>query len=107
MMMMMMIMIMMMIMMMLVLLPEHRLCAAMLILRLFYSCYQLIRGRVLVYHPHTRRTHVVASGFFYSDGLAVSADGSYLLVVETDALRVTKVWLSGEKVRFVGVFMLV
>lgn len=53
---------------------------------------------MLVYHPHTRQTHVVASGFHYCDGVAVSEDGSYLLVVETDALRVVKVWLSGDKV---------
>lgn len=57
------------------------------------------RGRVLVYHPYTRETHVVASGFYYSDGVALSDDGKYLLVVETDALRVVKVWLEGEKVR--------
>jgi sugar lactone lactonase YvrE len=54
---------------------------------------------VLVYHPHTQQTHVVASGFYYSDGVALSEDGSYLLVVETDALRVMKVWLAGDKVR--------
>jgi sugar lactone lactonase YvrE len=40
----------------------------------------------------------VASGFYYSDGVALSDDGSYLLVVETDALRVMKVWLAGDKV---------
>lgn len=56
------------------------------------------RGRVLVWHPHSHTTHVVASGFFYSDGIAVSDDGSYLLVVETDALRVIKLWLTGAKV---------
>lgn len=58
----------------------------------------LCRGRVLVWHPHTRRAHVVASGFYYSDGVAVAEDGSYLLVVETDALRVVKLWLTGDKV---------
>lgn len=57
----------------------------------------LPRGRVLVWHPHTRRAHVVASGFYYSDGVAVADDGSYLLVVETDTLRVVKLWLTGDK----------
>jgi sugar lactone lactonase YvrE len=61
---------------------------------MFLAC----RGRVLVYHPATQQTHVVASGFFYSDGVALSEDGGYLLVVETDALRVVKVWLAGDKV---------
>ena len=52
----------------------------------------------MVWHPQTHTTHVVASGFYYSDGVAVSDDGSYLLVVETDALRVIKLWLTGAKV---------
>lgn len=53
---------------------------------------------MLAWHPHTRQAHLVASGFFYSDGIAVSEDGSYLLVVETDAFRVVKLWLTGDKV---------
>lgn len=53
---------------------------------------------MLVWHPHTGKAHLVASGFYYSDGIAVSEDGSYLLVVETDALRVVKLWLTGDKV---------
>lgn len=51
-----------------------------------------------MYHPHTKQTHNIASGFYYSDGITLSDDGSYLLVVETDALRVVKVWLEGDKV---------
>jgi sugar lactone lactonase YvrE len=53
---------------------------------------------VLAWHPRTGKAHLVASGFYYSDGIAVSEDGSYLLVVETDALRVVKLWLTGDKV---------
>jgi hypothetical protein len=62
------------------------------------SCFLVCRGRVLVWHPHTRKAHVVASGLYYPDGVVVSDDGSYLLVVETDALRVVKLWLTGDKV---------
>lgn len=51
-----------------------------------------------MWHPHTRSAHAVASGFFYSDGIAVSEDGSFALVVETDAFRVVKLWLTGDKV---------
>lgn len=91
---------------------QHRLCLAALVLasisrrgvpnalcRLLNNptCLKC-RGRVLVWHPHTRTTHMVASGFYYSDGIAVADDGSYLLVVETDALRVNKLWLTGDKV---------
>lgn len=56
------------------------------------------RGRVLVYHPHTGTAHVVASGLYYPDGVVVSEDGSHLLVVETDALRVVRLWLTGAQV---------
>jgi sugar lactone lactonase YvrE len=48
------------------------------------------QGRLLAYLPHNRTTHVLAYGFFYSNGVAVSKDESYVAVVETDQLRVLK-----------------
>lgn len=56
------------------------------------------RGRVLAWEPHTHKARVVASGLYYPDGIAVSEDGTHVLVVETDALRVVKLWLTGDKV---------
>jgi len=63
-------------------------------------CLQgLPKGKVYSYNPATKETHLLASGFFYSNGIAVSDDGSYLVLSETDRLRLLKVWLKGAKVR--------
>ncbi|WIA20274.1 hypothetical protein OEZ85_006107 [Tetradesmus obliquus] len=53
----------------------------------------LPKGRLLAYYPHNRTTHVISHEFYYSNGVAVSADGTYAAVCETDRLRVLKVWL--------------
>jgi sugar lactone lactonase YvrE len=58
----------------------------------------LPRGKVYRYNPTTKETHLLASGFFYSNGIAVSADDSYLVISETDRLRLVKLWVKGRKV---------
>lgn len=55
-------------------------------------------GKVYRYNPNTKETHLLAKGFFYSNGIAVSADDSYLVISETDRLRLVKFWLKGPKV---------
>ena len=45
-----------------------------------------------------QKTTVVADGFLYSNGVALSADGDYVLVVETGAGRVWRIWLHGDNV---------
>lgn len=37
-------------------------------------------------------------GFYYANGVALSADESFLVLVETDRIRAHKVWLKGPKV---------
>lgn len=59
----------------------------------------LPRGKVYRYNPVTRETHLLLTGLFYSNGVAVSADDSYLVISETDRLRLVKYWLKGPKVR--------
>jgi sugar lactone lactonase YvrE len=59
----------------------------------------LPRGKVYRYNPTTRETHLLLTGLFYSNGVAVSADDSYLVISETDRLRLIKYWLKGPKVR--------
>ncbi|KAI8467567.1 MAG: strictosidine synthase [Monoraphidium minutum] len=55
------------------------------------------RGRLLSYDPATRETRVLAKGFYYSNGVALAADGSYVMVVETNRIRVHRHWLAGPK----------
>jgi sugar lactone lactonase YvrE len=52
---------------------------------------QAASGRVLAYEPSTGSTRVVASGFSFANGVALSADGSHLFVSETGRYRVWRV----------------
>ena len=55
-------------------------------------------GRLLSYSPETDRTSFVAGGFLFPNGVAVSPDGGYLIMAETGANRLWKIWLQGAKV---------
>jgi len=54
-------------------------------------------GRLLAYDPKTKATRVVLGNLVFANGVAVSPDQSFLLVVETGKYRVHRVWLSGPK----------
>jgi sugar lactone lactonase YvrE len=56
------------------------------------------QGKLYRYDPATRETHLLATGFFYSNGIALSEDDSFLVISETDRLRLVKFWLQGPKV---------
>lgn len=47
-------------------------------------------GRLLAYYPGNRTTHVISHHFYYSNGVALSADETYVALCETDRLRVLK-----------------
>lgn len=51
------------------------------------------------YNPETRQAHVLAKGFYYANGVALGPGGDYLLMVETNRIRVHRHWLKGPKVR--------
>jgi sugar lactone lactonase YvrE len=51
---------------------------------------QAATGRVLAYDPVTHGTQVVAQGFSFANGIALSADGRSLFVAETGRYRVWK-----------------
>jgi hypothetical protein len=55
-------------------------------------------GRVLKYDSTTQLVTIIADGFWYSNGVALSEDETFLLVVETCLSRVIRIWLRGEKV---------
>lgn len=54
-------------------------------------------GRLLRYDPDTRATQVLLDGLAFANGVALSSDGSFVLVVETLGLRVLRLWLRGPK----------
>jgi sugar lactone lactonase YvrE len=54
-------------------------------------------GRLLAYSPTSGETRVLLDGLYFANGVAVSPDQSYLLVVESSTYSVRRYWLSGEK----------
>jgi sugar lactone lactonase YvrE len=51
-------------------------------------------GRLLAYDPKSKVTRTILSHLYFANGVAVSPDQSFLLVVETGAYRVHRVWLN-------------
>lgn len=54
-------------------------------------------GRLLAYDPATGETRVVLDGLRFANGVAMGPDDAFVLVNETMAYRVTRVWLKGPK----------
>jgi sugar lactone lactonase YvrE len=54
-------------------------------------------GRLLAYDPNTKTTRTLLANLSFANGVAVSPDQSFVLVVETGAYRVHRVWLTGPK----------
>ncbi|HKE60438.1 MAG TPA: SMP-30/gluconolactonase/LRE family protein [Pyrinomonadaceae bacterium] len=54
-------------------------------------------GRLLVFDPRTRQSHTLVKDLYFANGVAVSPDQSFVLVVETGEYRVRRVWLQGPK----------
>src|SRR6267143_3892129 len=54
-------------------------------------------GRLLAYDPKTKTTQTLMKDLCFANGVAVSPDQTFLLVVETSAYRVDRFWLRGPK----------
>lgn len=54
-------------------------------------------GRLLAYHPDSEQTEVLLTGLYFANGMAVSEDESFVLVVETTKYRIRRLWLSGPR----------
>lgn len=54
-------------------------------------------GRLLKYVPATKELTRIAEGFSFTNGVALSGDESFLVVAETGAYRLWRVWLTGER----------
>lgn len=63
------------------------------------------KGGVYAYHPVEKRLSTISEGHFFANGLALSADESFLLLSETTKYRVLKIWLSGTKQGQSEIFM--
>ena len=54
-------------------------------------------GRFFAYDPKTKTTRTLLRDLCFANGVAVSPDQTYVLVVETGAYRIHRVWLAGPK----------
>ncbi len=54
-------------------------------------------GRFLAYDPKTKATRTLLADLSFANGVAVSPDQSFALVVETGAYRIHRVWLKGAR----------
>lgn len=52
-------------------------------------------GRIFEYSPATKQTKVIMDGLNFANGVAISEDQQYLIVIETGHYRVLKHWLEG------------
>jgi len=55
-------------------------------------------GGLYSYNPETKQVKTLIEGTYFGNGVVVSQNQNYLLMVETTKYRVLKYWLSGEKV---------
>ena len=54
-------------------------------------------GRLFAFNPQNKSLTLLADGFAFANGVAVSADQSYVLINETFTYQISKVWLTGPK----------
>jgi sugar lactone lactonase YvrE len=62
-------------------------------------------GRLLAWDPKTQQTRTLLRDIYFANGVAVSPDQSFVLVVETGMYRVRRVWLTGPKQGQADVFI--
>jgi sugar lactone lactonase YvrE len=56
-----------------------------------------LTGRLVAYDTRSRRARVVASGFSFANGVALSADQQWVALSETGGYRVWKIWVAGPR----------
>ncbi|MCJ8292580.1 MAG: SMP-30/gluconolactonase/LRE family protein [Crocinitomicaceae bacterium] len=62
-------------------------------------------GGLYSYNPTTKKVTTLIAGTYFGNGVVISKDQDYLLMVETTKYRVLKYWLSGEKMGQSEVFI--
>lgn len=62
-------------------------------------------GGLYCYDPQTHLTTTIIDSSFFGNGVAVSADDSFVLMVDLAKYRIVRHWLKGERVGEIEVFM--
>lgn len=61
-------------------------------------------GRLLKYDKSTKEVTVLIRGLAFANGVALSKDGSFVLVAETTTCKITRLWLRGPNAGQVDTF---
>ena len=61
-------------------------------------------GRLMKYDPQIKQVSVLLNNLTFANGVALSKDGDYILIVETTNCRVLKYWLETPKAGTLEVF---
>lgn len=61
-------------------------------------------GKLMKYEPQSQQVSVLLSNLTFANGVALSKDGDYILIVETTNCRVLKYWLETPKAGTLEVF---
>ncbi|KAL2932565.1 Protein STRICTOSIDINE SYNTHASE-LIKE 10 [Bienertia sinuspersici] len=62
-------------------------------------------GRLIKYDIKTKALTVLLKGLYFANGVALSKNKDFILVVETSAFRIQRYWLNGPKVGTSEVFL--
>ncbi|WP_191963306.1 SMP-30/gluconolactonase/LRE family protein [Flavobacterium luteum] len=62
-------------------------------------------GGLYKYNPATKEVKTLIDGTYFGNGVVISKDESFLLMVETTKYRILKYWIIGEKAGKIEVFM--
>ena len=62
-------------------------------------------GRLLAYNPTDGSTRLALGDIYFTDGVAISPDQSFVLVAETGKYRIKRLWLSGPKAGETDIFI--
>ncbi|MCA9100808.1 MAG: SMP-30/gluconolactonase/LRE family protein [Planctomycetales bacterium] len=62
-------------------------------------------GRLLRYDPATQKTETLLSELYFANGVALSQDEDFVLVVETYRFRIRRYWLKGPRAGTADVFV--
>lgn len=54
-------------------------------------------GRLLAYNPKDKTTKVIKTGLSFANGVAMGAEGDFVLLAETGRYRILKIWVSGPR----------
>jgi hypothetical protein len=62
-------------------------------------------GRLFKYNVKTNQTSLLLDNLFFANGIAISHDENYVLVVESTRYRVSRYWIRGERIGQSDVFL--